>query len=219
MKKLMLVLLVCSMSYALNAPYLISATALSDSSVGLSWRNNDIATLGFIIQRKDSTETTFNIVDSVKSPIALACTTKGLRPLTLYTYQVIAYSATEVSDTSNSVQVTTLAQVIIFNRPSISVYWNYDTSKSVRIRISDNSNCETGYRIYRDEGFSSSFSLISQITSANPEHMDSIIWYDTTISPNTWYSYKVAAFTSNDSIFSDPCSTFTFQTTKPQLWL
>jgi hypothetical protein len=49
MKKLMVILAACSMTYALNAPYLISATALSDSSVELTWRNNDIATEGYII--------------------------------------------------------------------------------------------------------------------------------------------------------------------------
>jgi hypothetical protein len=215
MKKVMLVLLICSLSYALNAPYLISATALSDSSVSLSWRNNDVGTTGFIVQRKDSTETGYHFVDSVKSAAQLTYTDiKGLLPVTLYTYQVIAYSATEVSDTSNSVQVTTLALSPVFNQPTVSVYWNYDTSASVRIQILDNSNCEVGYRIYREQGFSSSFSLVSQITSTNPVSMDAIIWNDSAVTFNTWYNYKVAAYTNTDSIFSLPCSTYTFQAVK-----
>ena len=217
MKKLIPILLVCSLSYGLNAPYLISATALSDSSVELSWRNNDAGTTGFIVQRKDSTEIVYHFVDSVKSPTQLTYTDmNGLLPVTLYTYQVIAYSAAEVSDTSNSLQVVTPARQIIFNQPSVSIYWNFDTSGAVKIRISDNANCETGYRIYRDEDFSSSFSLISQITSTNPEQMDSIIWYDNSVSPNTWYNYHIAAYTSSDSIFSSPCSTYTFQVIQPQ---
>ncbi|MBN1130463.1 MAG: fibronectin type III domain-containing protein [Chitinispirillaceae bacterium] len=217
MKRFFWGLVLASVSYALNAPYLISATALSDSSVELSWRNNDAGTVGYILQRKDSTETTYHFLDSVKTSTQLTYTDmNGLRPSTLYTYQVIAYSATEVSDTSNSVQVTTLARTTIFNQPSISVHWNYDTSTSVRIRISDNANCETGYRIYRDQEFSSSFSLIAQITSTNPERMDSVVWFDNTASANTWYNYKVAAFTIIDSIFSAPCSTYTFKGQQPQ---
>jgi hypothetical protein len=94
----------------------------------------------------------------VKSPTQLTYTDmNGLLPLTLYTYQVIAYSAAEVSDTSNSVQVTTLAKaptIDTFLQPRIGVYWNSDSSTSVRISILDGANCETGYRIYRDEGFS-----------------------------------------------------------------
>jgi hypothetical protein len=55
-KKILLVLAMSTLSYPLQAPYLISATALSDSSVQLQWRNNDVETMGFIVQRKDSTE-------------------------------------------------------------------------------------------------------------------------------------------------------------------
>ncbi|MGA2507997.1 MAG: hypothetical protein ABSF80_11035 [Chitinispirillaceae bacterium] len=217
MNKLLLVLLLCSISYALNAPYLISATAISDSSVQLAYRNNDAATTGFIIQRKDSTATIYHFIDSVKSPTQLTYTDiKGLLPTTLYTYQIIAYDATEVSDTSNSVQVTTLATVAIFKQPSVYLSWYYDNSTAVKIIIFDSSNCETGYRIYREDGYSSSFSLIAQLISANPNNMDSIIWYDSTASFNKWYNYEVAAYKSDDSLFSNPCSTYTFHSIQPQ---
>jgi hypothetical protein len=136
---------------------------------------------------------------------------KGLQPATLYTYQVIAYSATEVSDTSNSSKVTTPAIPEIFNKPFLNVYWNIDTSKSVRIMIVDNANCETGYRIYRDDNFSSSFNLVAQIVSAKPVNIDdTIVWFDNTISNNKWYNYRVAAYKTGDSVFSEPCSTYAF---------
>jgi hypothetical protein len=47
MKNIGLLLCFSTLSSALEAPYLISATALSDSSVELRWRNNDIATQGY----------------------------------------------------------------------------------------------------------------------------------------------------------------------------
>ena len=210
---------VCQASFALNAPYLISATALSDSSVSLSWRNNDAGSVGYLIQRKDSTETVYHFVDSVKTATQLTYTDlKNLQPLTLYTYQVIAYNATEVSDTSNSLQVTTLALTDIFKAPKISISgWHGETSTSLQISITDSSNCEIGYRIYREQDFSSSFSVIADTISAVPKNLGStIIRTDNTVSFNTWYRYKVAAYKSNDSLFSAPCTTFTFHYTPQQ---
>ena len=217
MKKIFAVLLLSSFSYALEAPYLISATALSDSSVQLAWRNNDITTVGFIIQRKDSTDATFKTIDSVKSATVTSYTdSKNLQPQTVYTYQMLAYDATSVSVASNAQQATTSARVEIFKKPSIKVNWDFDTSKSVRVTIFDSSNCETGYRAFRDEGFSGSFGRLAEIISVNPGRRDSIVWYDSTIAVNTWYNFKVAVFKSNDSIYSEACSTYTFQGIQPK---
>jgi hypothetical protein len=218
MKKLLAVLAICSASYALNAPYLISATALSDSSVSLSWRNNDAGTVGYLVQRKDSTETVYQFIDSVKIAAQLTYTDlKSLQPLTLYTYQVIAYDATVLSDTSNSVQVTTLALTEIFKAPVISIAWHGDTSTSVKISIVDSSNVETGYRIYREESFSSVFNLIFDTISKTPKNIGgTIIKMDNTVSFNTWYRYRVAVYKSNDSLFSATSTAYTFHYTPQQ---
>jgi hypothetical protein len=219
LKVVVYVYVLCQAAFGLNSPYLISATALSDSSVSLSWRNNDAATVGYLIQRRDSTETVYHFVDSVKSATQLTYTDlKNLRSVTLYTYQVIAYDATVLSDTSNSMQVTTLALTEIFKAPTISISsWHGETSTSVQISITDSSNCEIGYRIYREQDFSSSFSVIADTVSSIPKRRgDVIVRIDNTVSFNTWYRYRVAAYKSNDSLFSAPCTTFTFHYT-PQL--
>ena len=306
MKNLIIVLVLCSMSYALNAPYLISATATSDGSVSLAWRNNDVATTGYIVQRKDSTEATYKFMDSVQSVTTLAyADSKRLLPTTLYTYQVIAYSATAVSDTSNSAQVTTAAnpriapnlasatalsrhslslswqdndkmtwgffirrkdstetafhfvdsiksatvlaykdttglkpgtfytyQVVAyyggndeydtsnsmqaatmpdtFRKPYPSVVWDYTNSISAQVAFFDYSNCEIGYRIYRDDGVNSAFSLVATIISANPDTTGGIAWNDNTVSLNKWYNYKVAVYNSDSSILSDSVPAYTF---------
>ena len=210
MKKLMAILLTCSVSYALNAPYLISATALSDSSVALSWRNNDIATVGYLIQRKDSTETVYQFIDSVKSAAQLTYTDlKNLRPTTLYTYQVIAYSTTEVSDTSNSIQVTTLAHVFngVFKKPNIVQIWWGVTSVAVGIYFRDSSDCEIGYRLLRSENFSPIFTVVRDLPSANPDSMGWMFLYDSSISFNKWYGYKIEVYKSDSAISSDTYST------------
>jgi hypothetical protein len=45
---------------------------------------------------------------------------------------------------------------------------------------------------------------------------DSIIWIDTTIALNAWANYRVAVFTATDSLFSDPCSTYSFHSVQNQ---
>ena len=217
LKQFFILLMACQGVFALEAPYLISATALSDSSVQLTWRNNDVATVGFIVQRADSGGSVFLNIDSVKSATLTSyIDTKRVQPQVTYTYRMMAYNADSVSLPSNTQQATTLARNEVFKKPAIKVYWNFDTSKSVRVTIYDSSNCETGFRIYRDIGFSGTFSRIAEIASVNPGKMDPIVWCDTMISINTWCNYRIAAFKNNDSIYSESCSTYTFHGIEPQ---
>jgi hypothetical protein len=212
MKKVLIVLAMSTLSYPLQAPYLISAAALSDSSVQLQWRNNDAATTGFIIQRADSGGSNFKLIDSVKTATTLSyIDIKLLQPQATYTYRLLAYNETTLSDVSNTLQVTTLAFEEIFKKPSLLLSWDIDTSKSIRVTIFDSSNCETGYRIYRNQDFSATFQLVAQVISDAPKKKDTIPWFDSTISVNQWYNYTVAAFKNSDSIFSTSCSTYTYR--------
>jgi hypothetical protein len=194
-----------------TAPNLTSATALGRRSIRLAWQDSNKMTWGFSILRKDSTETAFHFIDSARSATILTFgDTTGLRPGTLYTYQVIAfYGTTDVNDTSNSMQVTTMPDT--FRIPSISASWDHEMSSSIQIGIYDFSNCETGYRIYRDNGSNSGFTLVATIVSANPDTMGAITWNDNTVSLNTWYNYKVAVYKSDSSILSGPISAYTFR--------
>ena len=195
---------------ALVAPYLISVAAQSDSSITLNWRNNDIAATGFLIERRDSSETTYHLIDSVKTATTLSYSDIiRLNPLTLYRYRVKAYSATAVSDSSNHLEARTLASSL--HKAALALYWNVDTSQKVSVIIYDSSNCEIGYHIFRGDGNSASLIKIATINSPDPRTRDSIIWIDTTARPNRWYTYRVTAFTAADSLFSDTCVTYTFR--------
>ena len=199
-----------SMIYALNAPYLIDVNVSNDSSVELSWRNNDISTQGFVILRKNSDLTEFAFLDSIKSATTLAyIDQKELLAATTYTYRILAYDDSTLSDTSNSLTVTTPKHPL--KTPSISIdSWDFDTSKSVRVSIFDSSISETKYVIYKDEGFSGNFAIAAEIISEDPSKLDIIEWFDTTVAFNKWYNYKVAIFENTDSSLSAACSTCTF---------
>jgi hypothetical protein len=192
------------------APQIISATVLSRHSVALTWQNGNNMTWGFLVQRKDSTDTIFNLIDSIKSEAILTCTDSiGLRSGTQYTYRIISYDGRDYQLASNSMQVTTMPDT--FRMPGISATWDFKNSSSVQITIYDYSNCETGYQIYRDDGVNSSFSLVTTIVSANPNAKGNIVWNDNTVSLNKWYNYKVAVYKSDSSILSGPIPAYTFR--------
>jgi len=123
-----------------------------------------------------------------------------------------------VSDTSNSVQVTTLVHVapIKFKKPLISqLYWGL-ASVAVGITFRDSSDCEIGYRLLRSEKFSPVFTVVRDLPSANPDSMGYRTWYDSSISFNKWYNYKIEVYKSDSSLFSAPCSTFTLKALPPE---
>jgi hypothetical protein len=104
----------------------------------------------------------------------------------------------------------------VFKAPSMSLFWDYDTSHSVKITIYDSSNCETGYRIYRRSDSSFPYVRIAQIVSAVPARNDIITFFDSSTTPNQDYDYIVAAWRPGDSVFAVPASIFTFKSLKPQ---
>jgi hypothetical protein len=97
-----------------------------------------------------------------------------------------------------------------FKAPQVFISWNGETSQSVRLSIIDSSDCEIGYRIYRGQNFSSSFSRIFDTISVTPSAINGVIlWTDNTVAYNTWYRYRVEAYRNEDSLSSVPCTTFT----------
>jgi hypothetical protein len=211
MKMALALLAVAQMVFGLTSPYLISATALSDSSVQLTWRNNETAGTGAVIQRIGPVDATFQIIDSVKSLSQVTYTDiKNLMPQTAYTYRLRAYNATEISDTSNSLSATTFALTPVFIAPSATVFWDFNSSEYPIVRIQDSSNCESGYRVYRAREFSDVFAEIAYIPSLLPKKRDAFQVVDTSISLNTWYAYKISAI-QGDSARTATCTTFTFR--------
>jgi len=98
--------------------------------------------------------------------------------------------------------------------PGFSLLWNNDTSTSMQMNLADNSNCETGYMIYRDSGFSGQFNQIRSITSNVPAEHNSFVLFDGTVSPNCWYRYKAAAHMQDSTVYSAICTTYTFRSQK-----
>lgn len=212
MKKLFLLAVICSTTHALQAPYLISAIALSDIRIVLTWRNNDIATQGFVILRKSESELSFTRIDSITNATVNTYTDSLLKDSTTYHYRIFAYGASVLSDTSNEQSVTTPKKNPVFKRPGLSVsFQTSGTSNFTSLTIYDSSDNEEGFIVYRSEEFSPLFNAIYEVNSVVTANNKSILLNDSTIKFNTWYIYKIAVFKNSDTLFSSNASIYTFR--------
>ncbi len=98
-----------------------------------------------------------------------------------------------------------------FAAPDIVAEWSDNTAHAVNVTVCDNSNCESGYRIYRAPGYSSAWSRIGTVISAHPAQRDTITWNDSTVIPNAFYSYRAVAWRGSDTVASTVSTVYTFQ--------
>lgn len=126
----------------------LTATASSRSMITLRWRDNSNNEQGFLIRRRTDTEYGWSIIGQVP-PGVNSFQHTNLRPGLTYYYSIIAFNATGESEMSNEAYgrtpdsgpagPTRLAATVL-GKSEIVLNWQ------------DNSNEETGYRIYRRRG-------------------------------------------------------------------
>lgn len=83
------------------------------------------------------------------------------------------------------------------------------------MNLADQSNCETGYIIYRDSGFSGQFKQIMKVISGIPSAHDSLTLFDATVAPNCWYRYEAEAYMADSTAYTGYSTIFTFKSQKP----
>jgi titin len=166
-----------------SAPSVLSASAASQSQINLSWTDNSSNETGFEIYRGGSLITTTAANATSYSNIGLTCNTS-------YSYYVKAINAGGSSSASNTASATT---VVCGSTAPSGLYRAGGESQTAFLLIwTDNSDNETGFKIYRDG------SLITT-TAANV-----ISYSDTGLTCNTSYSYYVKATNaSGDSAASN----------------
>ena len=193
--------------FALEAPYLVSVQALTDSSISYSWRNNDINSNGYVIYQKAISNTSFKEVNTADK-YNFSAQHSGLVASTKYYLAVKAYNGTDTSILSNIDSVITKDIQKIFKQPTISAAWDLPARKIV-LRVYDSSNCETGIRISLSEQFQP-YQLKETLLSSNPQTTGLITWKTADIRLNTWYAINVVAYNATDSIASSIDTLYTF---------
>ncbi len=127
-----------------GAPSNLSASVVSGSQINLSWSASADAPGnidGYRIYRNGAPIATVNSSTTTYNDTGLSCSTQ-------YTYEVKAYRGALESNPSNAVSPATPACPAIPAPPS-NVVVAATTAHSITLRWQDNSNNETGFRIYK----------------------------------------------------------------------
>ncbi|NQT61336.1 MAG: hypothetical protein HQ556_00115 [Candidatus Marinimicrobia bacterium] len=166
--------------YFLNAPFLLSAEALTDSRIEISWKDKEEETREFVIQRQlpPASFSVIGIVDkNILTFIDTACVA-GME----YSYVVQSKVESNESEFSNTRKMATTflapghLNVLVLTDESVRLTWRY------------NSAFETGFKVERDAG--AGFINIGTVPSNITE------FTDTGLTPGHNYNYRIAAYST-----------------------
>jgi hypothetical protein len=175
-----------------NAPTNLSATAVSQTQINLSWTDNSSNETGFKIER-GTDGINFSQIATVGANVTTYQNTTGLSANTTYYYRVRAYNS-QNSNYSNAASATTLP-----NPPSAPTNLNASVISQTQINLSwtDNSSNETGFKIERSTD-GTNYNQIDTV-GANVNS-----YQNTGLTANTLYYYRVRAYnTGGDSGYSN----------------
>ncbi len=164
-----------------DTPSNLRAEALGASSVYLTWVDNGANTLGFILQRLDGGETTWNEVATLpRTP--LEYTDEGLIGGTPYKYRIKAYTGTVQSDWSNIASVSTYSTDVPAPQ-NLEAAFNSST-RHIDITWNDNTQFEVGTVVQRKSGGSGSWATLGDVDA------DVTIFVDSGITVENTYYYR-----------------------------
>ena len=178
----------------LATPTSATATAVSSSQINLTWIDNSASETGYKIERKTGATGTYAQIDQVGANMQ-HYSDNGLAPNTKYYYRVRATNGTIDSAYSNAPFATTLLDA---PAPPSGLAITSVLSNKVSLSWSDNSNNETGFKIYRKVGITGTYVLIAT-TGGNVT-----AYNDSAVTDGTVYYYRVSATNATgDSAFSN----------------
>ncbi|MFH1230934.1 MAG: fibronectin type III domain-containing protein [Planctomycetota bacterium] len=178
----------------LNAPSILTATAVSSSQINLTWQDNSNVESGFKIERSLDGVTFTQITTVGANNISYPNT--GLAENTTYYYRIKSYNGNGDSNYSDVVSALTP-----LNAPS-SLNATVLSATAITLAWTDNSNAETGFKIERKIGIGGIYTEITATGIANATSFT-----DTGLTINTTYYYRIRAYNSaGDSAYSNEVS-------------
>jgi transcriptional regulator CtsR len=186
----------------LPAPTNLTASAVSQSQINLTWTDNAVSEVGYIIERKVGNGS-FEITAYLSSN-SQSFSDTAVSAYTTYTYRVYARgdgSVTNKSNYSNEASATAGSIVSGSLATPTGLTATAVTSSQVNLAWTDNANDEIGYNVERATGNTSTFSLLAYL-GPNAQSFS-----DTGLIPNTTYIYRVQARGSlSNSAYSNEAS-------------
>jgi len=182
------------------APTSLTVVQNTASQVVLSWHDNAHTETGYVVERKQGTNS-FAQIGATLPAGTTSFTDTAISPLVSYVYRVKAVNAAGSSDYSN--QVSDTPPLGPPPAPT-SVAVGAVTSASVALSWSDAAANVSGYVVERALGNGA----FAQVGSTLPPTAKTFT--DTTVQPETGYSYRVkATSTAGDSPYSSPVAVTT----------
>lgn len=171
----------------LPAPTNLTASAVSQSQINLTWTDNAFSEVGYVVERKVGTgsfETTAYLSSNSQSFYDTA-----VSPYTTYTYRVYARGDGSIADKSNYSNEASATPGNYFGTVGnpTGLTATAVTSSQVNLLWIDNANGEAGYNVERATGNSGTFVLIAYL-GPNAQSFS-----DTGLASNTTYTYRVQA--------------------------
>jgi titin len=185
-----------------EAPSNLTATAVSQTQINLTWADNANNEAGFRVERKLSSAAFYTDFDTVGANVTSYAST-GLSVETAYTFRVRAFNVTGNSAYSDEVNATTLP-----NPPSAPSSLTATTVSNSQIDLSwsDNASTETGFKIERKAAGDTVFTAIDSVAA------NAMSYSSTGLTGSTQYFYRVSAFnTGGNSAYSNEANATTLK--------
>ncbi len=177
-----------------NPPSNLVVKALSTKSILINWQDNTNNENYFTIERKMESTNFITVGIVSDNTTQFKDSTEGIFANTKYYYRVKVITATD-SSVSNEVSVLTPSYDLI--APSNLEAENFN-SKTIKLNWQDNSNFETYTLIERKSNSNNNYEQIEKVKT------DIVEYYDSTVSFNQTYSYRVRITDGNYySIYSN----------------
>ncbi len=174
------------------APDSLTATAVSNAQINLTWLDQSSDEDGFKIERKTGVAGTFAQIAAVGPNVTSYANTTGLSANVYYIYRVRAHNSGGHSSYSNEAGAKTLI------KEPANLVATAITNSQIDLTWKDQSANETGFKIERKTGLAGTFAEIVTLGA------NATSYSDTGLATGTQYFYRVRAFNAvNVSAYSN----------------
>jgi hypothetical protein len=170
------------------APTGLALTVQSSTAMQLKWTDGSNNETGFVVERQTGTGSWMTVATVAAGTTNYA--DSGLAAGTTYSYRVSAKNGAGTSTPTTLATATTEAGLVTVPMAPSNLILTTNSASSIGLAWTDNSTNETGFVVQRQTGTSGIWTTLTTTTAG------ATTFTDTTVLPNTEYSYQVLATNS-----------------------
>ncbi|MEO7754869.1 MAG: fibronectin type III domain-containing protein, partial [Terracoccus sp.] len=186
------------------------ATAVSPTSISLTWVDNATDETAYVVERSPNGLASWTVVAGGLQPGTTSFQDLGLNPSTAYSYRVVAQNGAGSSIPSNVATATTQAPAPTVPAAPSGLAATASSSTSIDLSWVDNATDETAYVVERSLNGADSWTVRAGALPAG-----STSYSDSGLSASTGYFYRVKATNAAGSSTYSSTATATTQAAPP----